>query len=406
MSGFTFAKGNFLKVVSSPLYFLGAVASMFVKRDRNLWVFASGSGIGEGPLALYKYASVADKDLKLVWLARSKPELVEAKTLCLNAATRNSWRGFRLTLRAGAIVVSHGLGDANRFGVRGAFVLQMWHGIPLKKIQLDSPVTFSGGFVSRQILKRAYRRSTQSIRLMPAASKLSAKRLESAFGLSEGVVAVTGDPRDDVVLSEPAAAKRILEQKLGEIGRARLVLFAPTWRDGQADPVVPSDKEWLSIATFLEETNSLLVVRPHPHAVGDYSIGSSVSKRIRMLSPKLQNDVNPILPAVDLLITDYSSIAFDFSLLERPIAFLAPDVVDYAKTRGLYEKYSAFSGGSEVTNWRDLLNLLRSESTLNKLAAHARQLAKMHQDFRDGKNTARVYEELRKRLVARFGGES
>ena len=405
MSGFTFAKGNLLKLVSSPLYFCGAVASMLVKRNRNLWVFASGSGIGEGPLALYKYAAT-DRDLHLIWLARSKAELAQAKTLGLNAATRNSWRGFRLTLRAGVIAVSHGLGDANRFGMRGAFVVQMWHGIPLKKIQLDSPVTFSGGVISRQLLKRAYRRSTRSIQLMPAASQLSANRLKSAFGLREGVIAVTGDPRDDAVLSDPATAKLALEQKLGNLGQARIVLFAPTWRDGEADPVVPSQEEWLSISTFLEETNSLLVVRPHPHAVGDYSKGPSVSKRIRMLAPKLQHDVNPILPAVDLLITDYSSIAFDFSLLERPIAFLAPDVVEYAKTRGLYEKYSAFSGGSEVASWHDLLSLLRSKTTLKTLAAHAKQLAKTHQDFRDGKNTARVYEELRKRLTARFGGES
>ncbi|WP_368737113.1 CDP-glycerol glycerophosphotransferase family protein, partial [Klebsiella pneumoniae] len=77
------------------------------------------------------------------------------------------------------------------------------------------------------------------------------------------------------------------------------------------------------------------MLRPHPHSVGAYDGGPASSPRIRMLTAAAQNDVTPVLPAIDLLITDYSSIAYDFALTGRPIAYLAPDVERYVATRGL-----------------------------------------------------------------------
>lgn len=395
---FTFARGNATKLLSSPLYALGRLASVFVRRRDALWVFACGSGLGEGALTLYRVAGATDPSLRLVWLARDRDELARARELGLTTVLRSSWRGFRMTLRARVIVVTHGLGDVNRFGTHGAFIVQLWHGIPLKKIQLDSPVTFgSGSFVSR-MLRALYRRNAAAISLVPAASEVSAVRLRSAFGLPASRVVVTGDPRDDMVLGSAAEARALLARGVGDYGDSRIILFAPTWRDGEADPVIPSAEEWKSIAAFLEASDSVLVLRPHPHGVGDYRAGVAASARIRMLPADVQNDINPVLPAVDVLVTDYSSIAFDFALLGRPIAFLAPDAENYAATRGLYEPYREFSGGSEATTWVGLLAQLTDPVALERLAEHAVHLAATHHEYRDGRNTERVYGVLRTRL--------
>lgn len=400
MPSFTFARGNATKLLSAPLYLFGRWASVFVRRDDDLWVFACGSGIGEGALELYRFASAAKSPRRLVWLARNRRELAEARREGLTAALRSSWRGFRLTLRARVLVVTHGLGDANRYGTRGAFIVQLWHGIPLKRIQLDSPATFRG--TAPRMLRALYRRNSAAIGLVPAASETSAARLRSAFGLPAERVVVTGDPRDDAVLRDARAARRLLSARVGRLGSDRIVLFAPTWRDGEPDPVVPSPVEWAAIAKFLEATKSVLIVRPHPHGVGDYRAGAEASKRIRILPANVQNDVNPVLPAVDMLVTDYSSIAFDFALLGRPIAFLAPDVARYTATRGLYEPYRDFSGGSEVATWAELLQTLEEPATLDRLARHAQVLASTHHAYRDGRNTERVYAEL----LTRLGGQA
>ena len=141
MSRFTFAKGNAEKVIALPLYALGAVASAIVPRKRGLWAFGSGSGVGEGALALALEARRASDPPNIRWLARNVRDRTDASRLGLTAVPQTSWLGFWITLRAEVLVVTHGFGDVNRFGTRGGFIAQLWHGIPLKHIHLDSPAT-------------------------------------------------------------------------------------------------------------------------------------------------------------------------------------------------------------------------------------------------------------------------
>jgi CDP-glycerol glycerophosphotransferase (TagB/SpsB family) len=387
-SGFTFAAGNARKLFAIPLFALGALASIATPRRADLWVFGSGSGLGEGALALHDYARGRGREL--VWLAGSSSELAAARARGMTAELRDSRRGFALTLRAGLVAVTHGFGDVNRFATRGAFAVQLWHGIPLKRIQLDSDVTFSGRFP--RLLRWGYRRRSAAIDLVPAASELSAARLRTAFGLPAERVVVTGDPRDDVLATTTPASAR---EALGLDGFT--VLYAPTWRDGDEDPTVPSEAEWDAIDAWLRDRGATLVVRPHPHSVGEYAAGVARCERVRMLDSTVLVDVTPALPAFDALVTDYSSIAFDFALTGGAIAFLAPDAESYAKSRGLYEPYENFSGGLEVSTWAELLERLEN---LEPLRAHAARLAERHFAYRDGRNTARVYEEI----TARFHG--
>ncbi|MCU1506762.1 MAG: hypothetical protein JWP05_1731 [Microbacteriaceae bacterium] len=410
MPGFTFARGNTKKLLSSPLYAVGFLASAVVPRRHDSWVFGCGSGVGEGAIALFELTRASDPSLDLLWLARDSAELWAATRVGIPSVLRSSRRGLWATLRARVVVVTHGLGDANRFGVRGAFVVQLWHGIPLKKIQLDAPVTFSssGPSVVQHALRRLYRRSTSAFRLVPAASELSASRLRTAFDLPADRVVVTGDPRDDILSqgterSRTDTARALLESTVGPLADAGVMLYAPTWRDGERDPGIPSSEEWRLIDEYLAATNRVLVLRPHPHGIGDYGAGPRLSDRIRMLAAADQSDVTPVLPAFELLITDYSSIAYDFALTSHPIAFLAPDVERYTATRGLYEPYEEFSGGTELGTWTELIALLgRAESEpdiLERLSNNSRALADSHHAFRDGRNTERVYGEI----VARLG---
>jgi len=409
----TFASGNAKKILALPGYALGALASMVVPRRKDLWVFGSGPGIGEGPLALYRAAQSAEPGRRLLWLARDDRDLAAARRLGIAAVIKSSRRGLWATLRARVIVVSHGFGDANRYGIRGGFVVQAWHGIPLKLINLDSPATMRTRLlpdsrIVRRMLRLMYRRAATSIDLLPAASEVSAIRLRSAFALPAGRVVVTGDPRDDVLLqgteeSRRATARSLLFAALGTAPTGqRVLLYAPTWRDGEVDPGVPSADDWRRIATMLEASDSLLVVRPHPHGVGDYDEGFALSDRIRLLGSSACVDVTPVLPAVYLLITDYSSIAFDFALTGRPILFLAADATAYSASRGLYVPYDSFSGGTETASWSELLALLArldsDEETRSTLQRHSEALASAHHAYRDGRNTDRVYSEITSRL--------
>jgi CDP-glycerol glycerophosphotransferase len=421
VSRFTFAKGNAEKVIALPLYALGALASAVVPRKKGLWAFGSGSGVGEGALALALEAREADSSLTIRWLGRNVRDRTDAARHRLTTVPLTSWRGFWITLRAEVLVVTHGFGDVNRFGTRGGFIVQLWHGIPLKLIHLDSPATMrspvlDGSAVVRRVLRAMYRRAANGIDLFPAASPAAASRLATAFGLPADRIVVTGDPRDDTLNAGTPQQRRSTARgelarllgapQLAEPGTAgttpTVVLFAPTWRDGAADPVIPSPAEWASIANHLERSNATLLVRPHPLGVGDYRDGPATSPRIRFFTSQLQQDITPLLPAFDVLVTDYSSIAYDYALTGGPVLYLAPDVAAYTASRGLYEPYTEFSGGREVTSWRELLAQLdrlgEDPAFAADLAAHSEAVATRHHSFRDGHNTARVYTEIVSRL--------
>jgi CDP-glycerol glycerophosphotransferase len=391
MARFTFGAGNALKLLRLPLYALGALATLVVPRSPRLWVFGSGIGVGEGALPLYRAARERLDGTRLVWLASSALELDEAQKLGLDSSLKRGWRGFRLTLRAQVIVVTHGFGDVNRFATRGGFVVQLWHGIPLKRLHLDSPATLRISGIPdhrlvRGLMARAYRFAGRGIRLFPVASELVAARISSAFGVPRDRIVVTGDPRDDA-LTAPSAP-------LLEADGARTILYAPTWRDGDPDPATPTAGQWDAVASWLEQRDAVLYVRAHPLGAGDYAAGPARSDRIRMLGADRVRDVNAVLPEIDVLLTDYSSIAFDFALLGRPIVFLAADLEQYAKRRGLYDAYREFSGGRYTTGWEGALELLGDALDGDPVAL--RHSAWLRDEYVDvsGEATERVLDEI------------
>jgi CDP-glycerol glycerophosphotransferase len=408
MAAFSFESGNLRALRDLPRYLLGSAAGLVVPRTDRLWVFGSGIGLGEGALPLLRRArEELPDDVRLVWLASTPEELRDAVALGLDAEAKNGRRGWWLTTRATVVVVTHGMGDVNRFGVGGAFVVQLWHGIALKRLHLDSDAALRApGFLpsgaGRRLMEFAYRRAGRRIRLFPVSSERVVDRISSAFGIPADRIAVTGDPRDDVLLQPGAedVARRRLAELVPELpSDASVVLYAPTWRDGEVDPSVPDDATWSEIAAWLEATDSVLLLRTHPLGSGDYTAGVERSPRIRLLGADLLADVTPILPAVDALVTDYSSIVFDYSLAGGPVVFLAPDVSSYARTRGLYERYATFSGG-HVVSWRQVLTLLTNLRTPQGLAAaraHSAWIRDEFFDHTDGRSTERVLAEILRR---------
>jgi len=409
MPRFTFSAGNARALARAPLYAIGALAARFVPRDPQRWVMASGIGLGEGALALWQHTREHDPERRLTWLASSAEELAAARRAGMPALPARGWSGFRATLRAGAVVVTHGLGDVNRYGSSGAVVVQLWHGIPLKRLHLDTGAALRLPLVgalpgARALMSALYRRGGARISLFPVASELVAARIRSAFGLSPERVRVLGDARDDVLLrgtqeERSTAARARIEVVTGALPpSARLVLYAPTWRDGELDPAIPHEDQWAAIAAWAERADAVLLVRSHPLGAGSYADGPALSPRIHLLGREQLLDVTPALPALDALLTDYSSIAFDAAITGVPSVFFAPDLATYLATRGLYTPYRSFSGGNPATTWSEVLDRLDAalESGAGREAAlaHARWLRDEHADYLDGRAAERVHAAL------------
>ena len=406
MASFSFGAGNARKLASLPLYALGRIATLVIPRRRDSWVFGCGVGIADGALALWDV--VVAEGHAAVWLVGSPREARDAARRGIPYAPKGSLRGFWITARAGVVVVTHGFGDVNRYAVSDAFIVQLWHGIPLKRIGLDSAETVRSGIlprskVVRSVLSGMYRGAAHRIRVLPAASHLVRGRLESAFGLSDERVPVTGEPRVDVLSqgtpeTRRSAARAAIAEAAGPTDPAdRLVLYAPTWRDGAPDPAVPSAEEWQRLVDVLGRHHAVLLVRSHPLGAGHYA-PPFPTERVLGLSSEVVPDVTPLLPGLDALVTDYSSLAFDAALVPLPVVYLAPDVDSYARTRGFYGSYRDVAGEDWATDWGravEQLDVLLGDDGdhAHRIAAAERLSARVHA-FRDGGNTRRVYRAI------------
>ncbi|MFB7884945.1 CDP-glycerol glycerophosphotransferase family protein [Microbacterium sp. NPDC056057] len=410
MASFSFGAGNARKLATIPLYAAGRLLTLLVPRSRDEWVIGCAVGIGDGALALWEVAAADGR--RPVWLVGSAKEATDAAARGIRTVPKRSLRGLWRTARARVVVVTHGFGDVNRYAVSGAFVVQLWHGIPLKRIGVDSPETLrvpgvvaatpAAGTV-RGLLRSMYRGAARRIRVIPAASHLVRGRLESAFALRDESVPVTGEPRVDVLSRGTAEDRRV--QARAAIGRAaarvepssRFVLYAPTWRDGALDPAVPTTEEWSQIVDVLRRHDATLLVRSHPLGAGDYA-PPFPTDRVQSLGSDLVADVTPLLPGLDALVTDYSSLAFDASLVPLPTLFLAPDVDEYARRRGFYGTYADVAGDDWAIDWTQAATQL--DAVLGDDAERARRVeravaldARVHA-FRDGRNAERVYRAI------------
>jgi CDP-glycerol glycerophosphotransferase len=399
VASFSFRAGNAAKLLRIPLYLLGRVATWVIPRSKDLWVFGSAVGLADGGWALWQHAAAQGE--RAIWLTADAAQREEAESRGVRAVARTSAAGFWHTARARVIVVTHGFGDVNRYGSTGAFVVQLWHGIPLKRIGLDSPATVQAPTpLLRALVTRFYRSTQQRIRLIPAASHLVRGRLESAFALADERVPVTGEPRVDVLStgddqSRKATARARIDALVGDTGGSALVLYAPTWRDGAADPAVPDSSAWQLIDRALEAADAILLIRSHPLGAGDYGGGGA---RVRMLGSDLVSDVTALLPAMDVLITDYSSLVFDASLVPVPAVYLAPDAETYAVERGFYGRYDDVTLGTQAGSWEEAMAqvsaVLLDDGERATRTEHARRIDRAVHAYRDGRNTERVYRAI------------
>jgi CDP-glycerol glycerophosphotransferase len=397
---YSFASANLAKIRAMPRYLWGAARSLFVRRDPMLWVIGSDFGLSDGGWAFHQAASRLDPAPRIVWQVNGERQQRQAIAAGVAWVERESRQGYELALRAGVVAVTHGLGDVNRFGQHGAVIVQLWHGSPLKKLNLDSPNVLTLGPIGRipglpAVIRAMYKVGTRSISIFPVASVEFVGSIRSAFALSASQVLAIGEPRcDQLFAGEPrqlrAASRRLWEQALPDLGDQRLILQAPTWRDGEADPTVPAQQDWDRIEQFCERTNSVLVIRPHPKSVGDYHHSSS---RIRILTGAELPEIMPLLWGVDVLVTDYSSILFDFSVTGNPILYLSPDLEHYEATRGLYIDYADICSGQPLTNWTELIDRMEGWSDSATLVAERANTTAIFDRFvahRDGRNAERT----------------
>ncbi|HGC4783938.1 TPA: CDP-glycerol glycerophosphotransferase family protein, partial [Escherichia coli] len=120
-------------ILGRIVYFL----SGFFPRNPNIWVFGSFNGFEDNPKYLYLHVLNKNKEIRSIWIAKDKMELLQARNSGGEAYLFNSIKGFLFTLNAGIYIYSAYITDISFIASRKAKKVNLWHGIPIKKIEFD-----------------------------------------------------------------------------------------------------------------------------------------------------------------------------------------------------------------------------------------------------------------------------
>ncbi len=217
--------------------------------------------------------------------------------------------------------------------------------------------------------------------------------------------AVTGYPRNDVLLAPTAEMNAAWERFLDGAAPRKTLLYGPSWRHGR-EPTrfFPFDDfDETALTELLDAEDMLLLLRPHVNDMREFpEIGEFLNRlaagsaRIRLASHHIFPDVNMFLPFVDLLITDYSALYHDFLLLDRPMIFIPYDYEDFAAQNGFLYDYHANLPGPAVGTFREFCDRLeRSRDGDDGFADARRRLTDKIHTYRDARSCERVAALIR-----------
>jgi CDP-glycerol glycerophosphotransferase len=267
----------------------------------------------------------------------------------------------------------------------GARYLQTWHGTPLKRIHHDVLWAPEGrlDWLDHDVARWDYL-------LSPNAA--STERLRNAFAFRGEMVEV-GYPRNDV-LSAPSA-EQVRDRVRASLGLSKdttAVLYTPTWRDDEFYANGADDAIRLALdgSAFVAELGGNYCLLPRLHYM--VTARGAIPSGAGVVDVSRYPDAQELYLAADVMITDYSSTMFDYTVTGKPIIFYTYDLARYGDTvRGFYFDLEPVAPGPMVETPEELLAALRSLPTLSR--DHAERYAAFRRTFNhldDGRASGRL----------------
>lgn len=241
--------------------------------------------------------------------------------------------------------------------------LQTWHGTPIKKMLFDLE-TIHGreeGYVGR--IKKA----TEQWSYLISQNDYASKNFRTAFRYN-GPILEEGYPRNDILVNNPE--KRMIINKIRNTysipPSKKIILYAPTFRDNaKVENKFESDIK-IDFKEFYDRFGDeyVLLLRMHVTASSEIDIPKEYENNI--INASSYPDIQELYLITDILITDYSSVLFDFAVMERPIIFYAYDLEEYKNDiRGAYLDYEQEVPGKIVKSQKELFDAIEKIETLN-----------------------------------------
>ena len=369
-------------------------------KNEKIWVFGAIRGEKYMDNSAYLFEFIHNNsDIKAIWISKNREVIRNLRAKGYSAYYEYTEDALYYASHAKVAFITH---RANRNKADLPFyafsketkIVQLWHGIPLKKIAFDDTIfSFKENEKSlRYRLKKNIKKKcfpflefVNKPSMVIALSYETQKIFTQAFRIETHKVKITGYPRND-----------ILFLKSNLVNNKKKIIYMPTFRGKVAEsPDILSlfDFDVEKMDTFLEEKNLILDIKLHPF--------NKPAKKSLELLEKAKNinlikidDIYSSLNEYSILITDYSSIYFDFLLLNRPLIFTPFDKEKYTEeNREFYFKYESVTPGPKANNWSSVIEYIREylrNETFYK--SEREKIRDRFHRYKDGNNSQRVYQ--------------
>ncbi|MFS1918563.1 CDP-glycerol glycerophosphotransferase family protein [Vibrio sp. 10N.286.46.E10] len=373
---------SLLELVCS--FFLPTILTI-IPKSKKIWLLTSWSGLRfeDNSKAFYCYLSKEQRTIRPIYIVKCKKLNIQLRKENIDCYYYLSAYGIFYQIIASHIFFTHNIGaDFCRPLIsKSTCRVNLWHGMPIKKIRFDDLVTYSSLNIkikSSEIYKYF---SNEKYDYILSLGKKSTEILSSAFGHSPESFLEFGFPRNDILLRGETSSEY------------RRILYMPTFRNSIGSSIdIFSEFGILLKETNnkLEETNSKLFVKLHPaNVLPEFIINEARNYKNIVIS---LGDASSLILESDVIITDYSSVAFDVSSSNKSLLLFCPDLDNYfSYQRSSYINMDTLKSEHYFSNWDECI--LAATSTSKDKQVAPSWLLDFH-DYEKGKSCSNLYRHL------------
>ena len=328
------------------------IGGVFPVENRKIVVsHFSGKGYGDNPKYIVNELLKQNANARIIWIIRDeedKHSIPKGVECCLEKTFMSTYH-----LRTAKVWIAD-YRMAFRYKRKNQFYLQTWHGFALKRIEKDAQNNLSKGYVNSAI------RDSKHIDIIVSCSKFMTEIYKKSFWY-DGKILEFGAPRNDIILKNDVEAKNKVINYFGIKGQNGIVLYAPTFRVDRSLKSYSLDFEKLKAACEQRFGREFVIlVRLHPN-ISNMNLDIDFD-RSNIFNATLYQDMQELLCAADIVISDYSSLMFDFALSKKPCFMFATDIDEYKQDRNFYFDLEELPFSIAESNERLRENILNFEN--------------------------------------------
>jgi len=358
------------------LYFLYPVIFLLriIPRDKNIWMFGNFKGYIDNPKYLFEYLhNDKNNDIEIYWLTRDKELYKTLKNNNREVLYYYSFKGVWKSFRAGVSFLANGYSDVNKLAAINSFIVHFWHGTPIKKIFFDTELVINfysfgrlNGLLTRLNIK-ATELLNNKINIFLVSSDFELVRMKKAFRIKEKVFRITGTPRLEIIKGRANKQLKIANvfDKYNTTN-GKVIVYAPSWRDKGWELKQKIDTQQ-KLNVYLEKENAYFFIKRHPLTSVDELLSWGLVETERVIFIEDNFDINGAYQFIDIIITDFSSVMFDYGMLNKPVLFFITDLEEYSNNRGFYDDIVEMSYSRINKDWDELLNSLEDLKKIDKI---------------------------------------